>query len=198
MAYQANKPAATDRLKDSQSDIQGNFSAIKTLIDVNHGTFGDPNQGYHTVVTIPPQGGGTPVPPANMINIYADTSTLTSVTELFINRDAGSPVEFTSSTQATNGWTRLPSGILIKWGTDSATRNTLSTITFPTGATIPAFTSIFSVTGSQTFSAGPSNGDLNTAPCIGNFTTTTFQVYPRANGLPNGGTVSIAYVAIGI
>ena len=93
---------------------------------------------------------------------------------------------------------RLPSGLLIKWGPASVTRNTLSTLTYPTGGSIPAFSSVFIVIGNQTFAAGPSTGDLNTALSVGNFTTTTFQVYARANGLPSGGSISITYFAIGI
>lgn len=146
-----------------------------------------------------PEQSPSPATAANEMALYTVQSALTSVSELVVRRESsGTQIEFTSSTQATNGWTRLPSGILIKWGTVSVSRNTLSTVTFPVAATVPAFTSIFSVTGNQTFSAGPSLGDLNTAPCIGNFSTTDFEVYSRANGLPNSGVISLVYFAIGI
>lgn len=198
MAYSNAIPQPTDRLKDSQQDILDNFAALKTLIDVNHGTFGAADEGKHKFVTMPEQG-SAPTTAVNEMALYTQLSSLSGNSELVIrNENNGASVEFTSSVKATNGWSRLPSGVLIKWGTASANRNTLSTITFPTGGTIPAFTAIYSVTGNQTFAAGPSTGDLNTAACIGNFTTTNFQVYARANGLPNSGAISIAYVAIGI
>lgn len=200
MAYNQNIPQPTNRLKDSQADLLANFQAIKQLVDVNHATFGDVNEGKHKFVTMPEQG-ASPTTAINEMALFTRQSALSSVAELVIRRENNGPaVEFTSSTQATNGWTRLPSGILIKWGTASITsRNSLETIIFPVAGTIPVFTAVFTVQALQTFGAGPSLGQLNTAVSAGNFTTVNFQVFARAIGLP-GGTpaVSITYVAIGI
>ena len=45
MAFQNNKPNASDFLSQSQDDILNNFGAIKTLVDVNHVTFDAADQG---------------------------------------------------------------------------------------------------------------------------------------------------------
>lgn len=198
MAYSNAIPQPTDRLKDSQQDILDNFAALKTLIDVNHETFGAADEGKHKFVTMPEQG-SAPTTAANELALFTEQSSLTNVAEMVFRRESnGSSIEFTSSLQATSGWTRLPSGILIKWGDFTATRNALGTVTFNVAATIPVFTAVYMVTGTQKFAAGPSLGDLNTAPVYGNFTTTTFQVYPRSNGLPNSGLVDCTFLAIGI
>ncbi len=203
MAYQENIPQPTNRLKDSQSDLLANFQAIKQLVDVNHSTFGSATEGKHIFVNFP-----TGTPTKNTLStpevaLYSKNGAQSGVPELYFqanNLAADSGYAFTESLKATNGWTRLPSGIVLKWGTSSITsRNNLETITFPVAGNIPVFTAIYTVLALQTFSAGPSLGDLNTAVSVGNFTTANFQVFARAIGLP-GGTpaVPITYLAIGL
>jgi len=117
MAYNNAIPAAGDLLSQSQADIQDNFAALKTLIDVNHGTFAAADEGKHKHITLPEQG-ADPTTLANEKAMYAKQSALSGVSELFIrNESDGTVTEFTSSTQAASGYTRLPSGILLKWGT---------------------------------------------------------------------------------
>ncbi len=62
MAYQKDKPAASDKLKNSQADLQGNFQAINALLAVNHdiSTFTSPasgDEGKHKFVTFVQQAG---------------------------------------------------------------------------------------------------------------------------------------------
>lgn len=202
MAYDNAIPAAADRLKDSQPEILENFATISALLGVDHviSPWTDPatgDQGKHNKVTMPEQ---TVVPTvaANEMAVYTKVSPLSGVnaSELFVRRESdGTELNITGSG---TGWSYLPSGLLIKWGTVSATRNTLGTITFTVDATtIPAFATILSVQVSQTFAAGPTESNLNVALSAGNYTTTTFQVFPRAIGLPSGSTVSVDFVAIG-
>lgn len=203
MAYQANIPLPTDRLKDSQSDILDNFTAIKQLIDRNHGTFGATTEGRHTFIEFPTTTPTKDTLTTPEVALYSKNGAFSGVPELFFqgnNLAADFGYAITESLQAVNGWTRLPSGIVLKWGTTSiASRNSLETITFPVLGTIPAFTAIFTVLAIETFSAGPSLGNLNTAVSVGNFTTVNFQIYARAIGLPGGGpAVPITYIAIGI
>lgn len=203
MSYQANIPQPTNRLKDSQQDILDNFMAIKQLVDVNHATFGSATEGKHSFVEFP-----TATPTKNTlatpeVALYSKNGAQSGVPELYFQRNnlaADMGYAITESLQATNGWTRLPSGILIKWGTAAiAQRNSLITIIYPVAGNIPVFTSVFMVQASQTFAAGPSLGQLNTAVSTGNFTTVDFQVFARAIGLPSAGpVVTLTYVAIGI
>lgn len=116
MAYNENKPAATDKKNQSQSDIQGNFAALKTLIDKNHGTFDAGDEGKHKHVTFPEQGADVSTVPNEKV-IYAKESALSSVAELFIrNENDGDIVGFTYALKATEGWTKLASGIQLVWG----------------------------------------------------------------------------------
>lgn len=145
MAYQANIPQPGDKIKDSQADLLGDFIALKSLIDVNHETFGASDEGKHKWVALPVQG-SAPTTAAGEVAIYSTTSSLTGVSELSVKADlAGTAVEFTSKTEGTNGWTRLPSGILIKWGTTSTLTAGANTITLPTGVSIQAFATIYNI-----------------------------------------------------
>jgi hypothetical protein len=141
MAYQANIPASTDLLSDSQSDIQGNFQAIQTLIDVNHYDFASSDQGKHFMVSMPVQ---SPAPTfaAGEVGLYAFLNPTTSHNELYINKTNESTVTqipATASTlsitsapvQGTAGFSYLPSGIYITWGSTTVNGNTLITLPTP-------------------------------------------------------------------
>ena len=140
MAYQPNIPASTDLLSQSQADIQNNFIAIGTLLSPN---------GAAAAVTLPAPGApGDPTTSATNMALYCKTSTLTARPEMFIlrnstianpNTNPPNPIEFTSSNYANPGWTRLASGILLKWGTSGTGGNGTISVSFPVGATIPAF-----------------------------------------------------------
>lgn len=141
MAYQENKPAASDRLKDSQTDIQGNFQALKTLIDVNHGTFGALDEGKHKWVTLPDQG-SAPNTSADEIAVFSQLSSLTNQSEFSYRRESNGDTIECAGLGSSNGWVRLPSGLLIKWASDTVTTNGTVNRTWPTAATIPAFSTL--------------------------------------------------------
>lgn len=142
MAYQNNIPQPSDLLSDSQSDLLGNFQAIQALIDVNHYDFGTANQGKHFMVSMPPQ---SPAPTfaAGEVGLYAFLNPTTSQNELYINKTNQSTVTqipATASTlsltsapvQGTAGFSYLPSGIYITWGSTTVNGNTLITLPTPT------------------------------------------------------------------
>ncbi len=119
MAYNQNIPAASDRLSVSQADLQGNFQALKTLIDVNHGTFGASDEGKHKFLQLPEQG-SAPTVAANEAGLYSAVGADSAVTELVFRRESnGTAIPFTEgslgATQST-GWCREPSGLIKKWG----------------------------------------------------------------------------------
>lgn len=193
MAYQQNIPQPTDKMKDSQNDILGNFQAIKTGFDINHYAFDSSNEGKHMYVSLPEQSAG-PTTAANEVAIYSKESTLTTVAELFVRKESsGDEIEFTSSLQAADGWSYLPSGILIKWGDETTIG--ASTITFPTAATIPAFTAIYAIL-LTVVSAGAGDDDL--AIRLVSKTTTTFDVYGSNRSTTGAASVIFHYLAIGI
>jgi hypothetical protein len=132
MAYQPNIPNASDALAQSQGDIKGNFQALNPVFTQ-----------FQNFVLLGVQG-SDPATAGNQMALYVKTG-LDTNPQMFIERQSGSTdtpvvIEFTGSAKTTNGWTRLPSGILLKWGTSVATANAATAITFPVGATVPAFT----------------------------------------------------------
>jgi hypothetical protein len=192
MPYQQNIPRPTDQLNVSQGDIQANFLEIYNWVAVNHGQFDSPIAGLHTQVTLPENAAPTPTA-VDQANIYSQLSTLTAQTELAWQRENnGTRIEWTGSLQANDGWTRLPSGILLKWGR-VATTGTGSVIFFPLAATIPPFTTLFQVIATP-FSGGA------IAVCVTNTTLADrFTVNTFTTNVPVGGTASVInYLAIGI
>ena len=143
MAYQPNIPASTDLLSDSQSDIQGNFQAIQTLIDVNHYDFASSNQGKHFAISMPAQASSPAIAfAAGEVGLYSYVNATTSQNELYINKTnqatvtqipaTASSLSITSApVQGTAGWSYLPSGIYITWGSTTVNGNTLVTLPTP-------------------------------------------------------------------
>lgn len=185
MAWQPNIPASTDQLSQSQMDIQGNFQALDPIFN-----------GINNFILFPIQG-SNPGTTSSQVALFSKDDASSNLQLFYQGPSSASPVNLTGSGQATNGWARLPSNILIKWGTTNVPVNTLTTVTFPAGS-IPAFASIFYASACQTFAASPTTSTLNTSVSAGNFTTTTFQVWPNATTAPLSGTISITYLAIGI
>lgn len=144
MAYNNNIPQPTDLISVSQGDLLNNFQAIQTLIGVNHVNFNTSDQGKHMWVTFPQQGA---IPPAGSgflsteLGVYNAVNATTTQNELYINKTNQATVvqvPMTASILSNNstppytlnyggqGWSYLPSGIIIKWGfVTSATGNTL-------------------------------------------------------------------------
>lgn len=94
------------------------------------------------------------------------------------------------------GWTRLPSGILLKWGRSVTSGTGATVITYPvsTGAggvpdseAIPAFSLVFSVVATVTSASNTKLYLSNTTNTL-NFTATS----------PDAASVSFSYIAIGV
>lgn len=214
MAYISNIPQPTDLFSQSQPQILGNFGAIKTLIDVNHVDFADAtNQGKHNFVSFYPQTVAPTLNNTTDVIAYGLVSPITSQNELYISKVNQVTVTLIPSTAsilsvlsapATNsqGWSYLPSGILIKWGqTDitSTALNPVQTFTYPVAANIPVFNQVFSVQLS-TYSSSAVDGDkivtLN-APGLA-FSTTTFSAVATQRTVPGVYVASrLQYLAIG-
>lgn len=171
MAYKPDIPQSSDVLSSqSQADFLENFKQIKIVIDINHVTFDATNdgQGKHKFITLPV----TATNPAILddecslftktVTVY-DTPTHTiNRSELFLQKKtAGVPVEITGGGNVTDnaaatqplmesGWSRLPSGLLMKWcgGVFFPGPNNTVGIVFNADVTGPAFTNILTAYGS--------------------------------------------------
>jgi hypothetical protein len=156
MAYNNNIPQPNDDLSVSQPQILANYAAIAIGFNLNHVNFNAAGEGKHAFVEMPNQGSAPFTPPvtiANEVGLYCNSSTLTNQPELFFIKQAGTTAppplngvngyEITSSNYAPAGWTRLPSGILLKWGTFSGTSP--FTLIFDVSASNPAFANCYNV-----------------------------------------------------
>ncbi len=142
MPYNPNIPQAPDFLSASQDQILQNFNLANQFIGTDHVNFtAGSNNGKHNKSTYPRQG-ASPSTNATEGVIFSRLSTHTGQTELvFRKENNGTQSEFTSGLNAVNGWTRLPSGMLLKWGT-AVVAGGASAANFPVAATIPVFTAI--------------------------------------------------------
>ncbi len=119
--YDETIPQPTDTPAVSQPQLLGNFAAIDALVNVNHVDFDLPDQGKHKWVSMPDQI-AAPTTAAGEVAIFGFTSVETAATELFFRRPSnGTQVPMTERDGTVAGWTMLPSGLLVKWG--SATVN---------------------------------------------------------------------------
>lgn len=195
--YNGNIPQPTDLISSSQPQLLQNFGSIQSLIDVNHLDFLNANAGKHNVCEFPAPTtfGGTS---AGEVALFSNVSTLGLLEpELVFQKESGSAapittIEFTSADYASPGWTRLPSGILLKWGTGTATGN--STINYPTGANIPVFLAVLTVQ-ITTYNTGA--GDSNTFVRYTSSSTTQLTVYGSLRTAIGAFTAQYQYLAIG-
>jgi hypothetical protein len=143
--YNNNIPQPSDQINDSQPLILQNFATIDSEWQINHVDFTDgTNHGKHKFVQMPEQGADA----ATAVNegaIYTKEGATSGVTELCFRRESnGDVIEITAGEAAAVGWTRLPSGILMKWGVDNHNLGNpqAHTYNFPGGA--PAFNNVYS------------------------------------------------------
>lgn len=195
MAYDGTIPNSTDLISVSQPQIQANFAAIEALIDVNHEDFASANIGKHKFVTFPVQA-STPATVAGDVALFSAASVLTGNNELYFQKDTGNPLDivpFTASDPAVTGWTYLPSGILMKWGTLSG--NGDATFSFPVAASIPVFTAVYSA---QVTTSFLSAADVDVFVRLSSISTTAIRVYCSARSTTGAANASFNYLVIGV
>jgi len=189
MVFQPSKPAPPDDLDISVSDIQGNFQTSNTVMAVNHYEFdvttGD--QGKHRFVEMPVN--ALPTTLAAEGSLYTKAS---GQTQLFYTSDAGA-VEYQMTRAidanvatfgiASDGWTFLPGGLIMKYGTFLLVPTTPTTYT-PPG---PAFTNI----PTSIVLTINSTSTTNNAALWSNATTTTVDAHVIS------GTRTVSYMIIG-
>lgn len=187
MAYTANTPQASQLISQTQSVINANFQALAP--------WGNGYGAFSLQVAAPSFSAATDY--MYLLN-YATTST----NELWLHKQttAGlSEVPFTASKMSDNaaascdnGWTYLPSGLLIKWGATAAPANPVSiTPTVTSGG--PNFSRVFRVMVTPFDSSTNTNFNCG-QKTLPNNTSGNFDAY-CAN--PSG-TTSIRYLVLGI
>lgn len=212
MPYDSNVPLAPQKLSASQPIMLGNFGAIQTVIQVDHVDFNTSDQGKHERVSLPVQ---SPAPTfaAGEVGLYSFLNTRTAKNELYVNKlnqvtttqipATASILSVTSApTPNSTGWTYLPSGILMKWGSATVTSTSgfpVQVVTFPASANIPVFSSIFSM---QITVSTSGSVDNNKFVILQSFALggTTFAVIAvdRSSLVTSYATATFQYLAIGI
>lgn len=131
MAYVSTIPQATDKLSVSQGDLLNNFIAIDTFVNVNHYGFGTADEGKHLYIQMPITG-SPPGTAADEVALYTDTGLTSGNPELWVRRESnGAQIAFTEAVKTSAGWTMLPSGVLLQWGTGTIDASGSGTINFP-------------------------------------------------------------------
>lgn len=200
MTYNPNIPNATDLLSNSQGQIKANFGKADTSFGTDHYAFSDAtvNNGMHkwseyvNQLSAPPNnasissfyGSGTP----GFANIYwkqefggADPT-----------KNQGASVQMTglAPLSAANGYTFLPGGLLLQWGTMAILANpNPQTITYA----VPFTGSPYSINISK-ITADISSTGQEIRIITGSVTNINFQVRQSSSSSAN----SIYWMAIGV
>lgn len=205
MAYQANIPQPNNLLSQSQDDILNNFQAIQTLIGINHVNFNDADQGKHKWLSLPQQAATPPAGSAfgaTELGLYNAVNGTTAKNELYVNKTNQATVvqvPMTASILSTNsapaanssGYTLLPSGILLRWGSFTGITG-LSTVTL-SGGILP--TGIISV---QLTPYTPSTTDDNFAVrFVDVLSATQFRIFVSSRTTTGAATGGFQYLVIG-
>lgn len=201
MATLTVTPNAGDIISDTEQPIRLNFGSISTAFNLNHGDFGAGNEGKHEFLQMPEQV-GAPTTLANEAALYAAVGVTSTVSELVFRRENnGTSIPFTEGTLATPGWTRFPSGLIIKFGlvtSNGATAfNVAQTHVYGIG---PAFTTVYQVQVTTVpLGAPPSNNQLDTFAQPLDWTSNVAQFTYFAGQRTTGTTrqTHFSFVAIG-
>ena len=188
MAYNESTPASiNESFSVSQPKIKANFEEIKIAFEKDHVAFDDgTHDGKHKQLTMPAQTTDSTTA-ANERAIYCKNNAATlPVPALWIQAAntlvAADGVDITTDCKSNNGWARLPSGLLIKWGYELAAAGT-GTYAFPVGVgvdgvPIPVFQHIYGVTISPYGDGGL--GSYDYMPYMTAFNTTSISIFGSA------------------
>lgn len=193
MPYNPLIPGPNDLASVSQGQIKDNFTELQNVIQVNHGNFGSGDQGKHKFLQLPEQG-SAPTTAVNEAGLYALVGPVSTVTELAFRRENnGTSIVFTEAVTTANGWTRLPSGMIMQWGLATVSTNgTAGTqVTFP----IAFPTACRNVQLTQQVTAG---GIYDFFSVVGTPSTTSFYAKPLTAGGSSTTNKSVYWFAIGI
>lgn len=216
--YDSTIPTGPQQLSQSQGDLLNNFGAVEALIDNDHADFatGAGVAGQHNRVSFQTQAAsppaGTVLSPsftAGQIGLYSFLNTTTNKNELYVNKlNQATTVQIplTASTlSATSapgnnvfGWTYLPSGILLKWGTKTGISGSAN-ITVNGGGLGPNFAGVMQIQITTTNTTASDPDQFVTLANNWNIPTNAyFQVYGSSRSATGASVnASCSWLAIG-
>lgn len=133
-------PLAGQSLGATRDSIRQNFQTINTGFAIDHVEYGSGTQGYHNKLTLPVQA-SAPAFPGATAGIYSLLYAPTGLNEIFINKsNAGTQIPMTASfANASSGWTWLPSGIKMVWGSNTIVASGTLTVNYSSVTGFPGF-----------------------------------------------------------
>ena len=189
-----NVPLAGQTLAVTRNPINQNFATINTGFAINHIEYNLADQGKHKFLQMPEQLVAPNTAP-NEAGLYSAVGAYSGATEISFKRESnGAVIPFTECLAAANGWTNLPSGILMKWGTVNANDNVDVVHVFPVAANIPVFTAVYSINVSMVGTAAVSNNG-NWDLFVSGLNILGFTTYVNTNKVQNR---NIYYSVIGV
>lgn len=128
MAYNSNVPLGNQRVKDTQQPILNNFGALGAALN-----------NVDTLACLFPQI-TDPNTTATQVALYQKNN------ELYFRRASnGTVINCTERIPAANGWTRLPSGIVLAWLNNSVNTDAVGAFTLNAGFTSPNLTAVYAI-----------------------------------------------------
>lgn len=192
--YNDNVPQGSNSISSTQNAILNNWKALNEFVSQDHITFGGVNQGKHNIIHFPAVQGSDPTTAIGEIALFTKNNASSAPGLCVRTENNGTIVDFTTAAKSGNGWTRLPSGILLKWGSASVNGNT--SVDFPTGPTIPVFTSLFNVQVSVIENSSTPNVFVTLKSIGANLTS--FPVVVTQRTTTTSTNASLYYLAIGL
>jgi len=133
VGYTTNIPNPPNFPSQDVANMQINTNSISTLLQVDHFGFGNNQGGSHARVQLAEVLGSSP--PVGLLNGYETiySQIINANGEIFFTRgSSGTGIQLTgpgTPVVSASGYTFLPGGILMQWGTNTCASGT--TITFP-------------------------------------------------------------------
>lgn len=191
MPYKPTPPASGGTLSGTRDTIRNNFTQIETVNNVNHGAYDEADQGKHKFLQMPEQA---------TANLLATSATEIGLYNSAVNNNltlrspsSGSSYQLTVYNDANiatfgsnPGWTFLPGGLIMQYGTNAAASSTGS-VAFPF-----SFTTIYQVqvTSSRTGTGSNNNTILDTHGISNSGFSYKIDT--------NSGSAQINWIAIGV
>jgi len=177
MTYVPTIPNPTDLISVSQGQLKTNFTVLNTTISENHVAPTAVGRGKHNACVFPQRAAGIATA-ATEGAIY--TKSLGGSPNLYWRRKSnGAEIQMTTNhtpSAAANGYTFLPGGLLLQWGTNHANAGD-TTFNFPIAFSVAPYSitiTLYRTTGGTVQSLYVVSG---TPP-----TTTQFTVYKSGGG----------------
>ena len=127
-------PQAPQTLGVTQPLILQNFQTIDAAFQVDHVPYTTPGQGKHNQVTFPVQA-MAPTFTGTDSGLYSTMDSFSGVTQIFVVPPGpvspGTPVPMTAASLTTQGYSYLPSGLLMQWGQSTVSGGGTTPVVFP-------------------------------------------------------------------